>query len=109
MLIDIPVTCALAEFAYRGRHAVDLPGYKPTTRGHVKQMRAAAKAMTEAPRPLLYVGGGVDLAGATDEVRELAEKLRIPVTTTLMGMGAFPETHELSLGMLGMHGTAYAN
>jgi acetolactate synthase-1/2/3 large subunit len=109
VLIDIPVTCALAEFAYKKAGPVDLPGYKPTTRGHIKQVRAVAKALTEASRPVLYIGGGVISSGATDEVLELAGKLQIPVTTTLMAMGAFPETHRLSLGMLGMHGTAYAN
>ena len=109
VLIDIPVTCALAEFAYKKADLVNLPGYRPTTRGHAKQVRAAARAMTEAARPVLYVGGGVISSGASDELIKLAEKLEIPVTTTLMAMGAFPETHELSLGMLGMHGTAYAN
>ncbi|HQG55236.1 MAG TPA: biosynthetic-type acetolactate synthase large subunit, partial [Thermoleophilia bacterium] len=87
----------------------NLPGYRPTTRGHVKQIRAAARAINDAERPVLYVGGGVISAGAAPELLELAELRRIPVTTTLMGLGAFPETHELSLGMLGMHGTVTAN
>ncbi len=109
VLIDIPVTCALAEFAYKTASAVDLPGYKPTMRGHSKQIKVAARAIHESPRPVLYVGGGVISSGATQEVFDLATSLNIPVTTTLMAMGAFPGTHPLSLGMLGMHGTAYAN
>jgi len=109
VLIDIPVTAALAEFAYEKATTLELPGYKPTMRGHTKQLRAAAKAITESQRPVLYVGGGVISSGAAEEVFELATRLQIPVTTTLMAMGAFPETHALSLGMLGMHGTAYAN
>jgi len=109
VLIDIPVTCALAEVTYKRATQVDLPGYRPTTRGHTKQVRSAAKAIAESPRPVLYVGGGVISSGASGELFALAERLQIPVTTTLMAMGAFPETHELSLGMLGMHGTGYAN
>jgi len=109
VVIDVPVTSQFAEFVYTRATTIDLPGYRPTTRGNAKQVRTAARALAESTRPVLYIGGGVISAGATDEVRTLAEKLRIPVTTTLMAMGAFPETHELSLGMLGMHGTAYAN
>jgi acetolactate synthase-1/2/3 large subunit len=109
VLIDIPVTCALAEFAYKQPTTIDLPGYKPTMRGHSKQISVAAKAIHESSRPVLYVGGGVIAAGAAQAVFDLATRLHIPVTTTLMAMGAFPGTHPLSLGMLGMHGTAYAN
>ena len=72
-------------------------------------LRHAAFAISNARRPILYVGGGVISSGASAEVRRLAHKTRIPVTTTLMGKGAFPEIDPLSLGMLGMHGTAYAN
>jgi len=109
VLIDIPVTSQLEDFAYRKATQLDLPGYKPTLKGHTKQIRAAARALAEAQRPVLYVGGGVISSGATAELLELATLLEVPVTTTLMAMGAFPETHPLSLGMLGMHGTAYAN
>jgi acetolactate synthase-1/2/3 large subunit len=109
VLIDIPVTTQLEDITYRKPAQLDLPGYKPTLKGHVKQIRAAAKALAEAQRPVLYVGGGVISAGGTEELFRLATLLDIPVTTTLMAMGAFPETHALSLGMLGMHGTAYAN
>lgn len=87
----------------------DLPGYKPTVRGNARQIRKAAEVLSNAGRPLLYVGGGVRSPEAAALVRELAEKASIPVFTTLLGKGAFPETHPLALGMAGMHGTAYAN
>jgi len=109
VVIDIPVDVALGEVAYRKVETVDLPGYKPTVKGHVRQIRAAARAINEAERPVLYLGGGVISADAAPEVRRLAELRRLPVATTLMGLGAFPETHELSMGMLGMHGTVTAN
>ena len=88
---------------------VELPGFKPTFEGHVRQVLEAARAIAAAKRPVLYVGGGVISSGAHRELMELATKANIPVTTTLMGLGAFPGTHPLSLGMLGMHGTVYAN
>ncbi len=86
-----------------------LPGYKPVTGGHALQIQKAAEAINDAQRPVLYVGGGVLIGNASAELTELARRGNIPVTTTLMGMGVFPETDDLSLGMLGMHGTAYAN
>ena len=73
------------------------------------QIKKAAKALMEAERPVIYAGGGVKLADAHRELFDLAVKLSVPVTTTLMGIGCFPEDHPLSLGMLGMHGTKYAN
>ncbi len=109
VVIDIPVDVALGELAYRDADTLDLPGYRPTFRGHVKQIRAAAKAINEAQRPVLYLGGGAISSGAAAEILRLAELRRLPVATTLMGIGAFPETHELSMGMLGMHGTVTAN
>jgi acetolactate synthase-1/2/3 large subunit len=109
VVIDIPVDVALGEVAYHDADTLDLPGYKPTVRGHIKQIRAAAKAINEAQRPVLYLGGGVVSAGAAPEILRLAELRRLPVATTLMGIGAFPETHELAMGMLGMHGTVTAN
>lgn len=109
VVIDIPVDVALAETTYRRVDTVNLPGYKPTVRGHVKQIRAAAKAINEAERPVLYLGGGVIGSSAAPEVLRLAELRRLPVATTLMALGGFPETHELSMGMLGMHGTVTAN
>ena len=83
--------------------------YKPTYKGHPLQIAKAAQAIKEAQRPIIYVGGGAIAAMAHEEVTALSEKANILVTTTLLGKGAFPETHPLSLGMLGMHGTAYAN
>jgi acetolactate synthase I/II/III large subunit len=109
VLIDIPVTASLAEVAYRHPDHLDLPGYKPTVQGHIKQIRAAARAINEAERPVLYVGGGVISSDGAPELRRVAELRRLPVATTLMGLGAFPETHELALGMLGMHGTVTGN
>ena len=109
VVIDIPVTAELAEVVYKRPEGPQLPGYRPTLKGHVKQIRAAARALLDAERPVLYVGGGVISAGAADELRELAELLRVPVTTTHMGLGSFPSRHPLSLGTLGMHGTVTAN
>jgi acetolactate synthase-1/2/3 large subunit len=88
---------------------VDIPSYRPTTRGHEMQIRKAAQYIAEAKRPVLYVGGGAIASEANIEVTELAERTNILVTTTLLGKGAIDEHHKLSMGMLGMHGTAYAN
>jgi len=85
-----------------------LPGYKPTTKGHPRMIKEAARLILEAQRPVLYVGGGVLKARAADALRELAELTQIPVVTTLMARGAFPDNHPLCLGMPGMHGTATA-
>lgn len=109
VVIDIPVDVALDEVAYHDADTLDLPGYKPTFKGHIKQIRAAAKAINEAQRPVLYLGGGAIAADAAPEILLLAESRRLPVATTLMALGAFPETHDLSMGMLGMHGTVTAN
>ncbi|MDD5436071.1 MAG: biosynthetic-type acetolactate synthase large subunit, partial [Candidatus Omnitrophica bacterium] len=109
VLIDFPSDFQMkeAEFIYPDK--VDIRGYNPTYRGHPGQIKRAAKAISEAKRPILYVGGGVISSNASEEVRELAVRNDIPVTMTLLGLGAFPQDHKLSLGMLGMHGTAYAN
>jgi acetolactate synthase-1/2/3 large subunit len=109
VLIDLPknINQQIAKFEYP--ETVDLPGYKPNYIGNARQVKEAAEAMQKAERPVLYVGGGAVSSGAYAELRSLAEKLEIPVTTTLMGMTAFPAGHPLHLGMLGMHGTAYAN
>lgn len=111
VLVDVPVDVTLAEAPYEPEKAsrITLPGYKPTVRGHPKQVKAAAAAIAQAERPVIYAGGGVISAGASDELRELARYAHIPVTTTLTGIGCFPEDEPLSLGMLGMHGTRYAN
>ncbi len=86
-----------------------LPGYKPHYEGNIQQIKKAVDLIVAAQRPVLYVGGGAVYADAQEELIELAEMLQIPVTTTTQGKGAFPETHPLSLRMLGMHGTYYAN
>src|SRR2546422_8693630 len=88
---------------------VHLRSYNPNYEGHAGQIKKAARLMMHARRPVLYVGGGVISADANEELRELAELTQIPVTTTLMGLGAFPSEHPLSLDMLGMHGAYYAN
>ena len=111
VLIDLPSDLNYEEVAYdpEAPFTIDLPGYKPTLKGHPKQIRAAAKAIAEAERPMIFAGGGVISANAAAELRELALYAHIPVTNSLTGIGSFPEDHELSLGMLGMHGTMYAN
>ncbi|RJQ44003.1 MAG: biosynthetic-type acetolactate synthase large subunit [Gaiellales bacterium] len=109
VVIDIPADCQLDEIDYSQPEKIQLLGYKPTLKGNMKQIKAAAKLILSAERPVLYVGGGIVNSGAHKELAELARLLNIPVTTTLMGIGSFPETDKLSLGMLGMHGTGYAN
>jgi acetolactate synthase-1/2/3 large subunit len=109
VLVDIPkdVQTTMVRFDYPKK--VHLPGYQPTYDGHPGQIKRAAKAISEAQRPVIYVGGGAKISGASEEVRALAEAILAPVTMTLMGMGVLPAEHPLSLGMLGMHGTRYAN
>ncbi|MEH2265133.1 biosynthetic-type acetolactate synthase large subunit [Nostoc sp.] len=111
VLIDVPKDVALEEFDYVPVKpgSAKLRGYRPTVKGNPRQINAAIQLITESRRPLLYVGGGAIAASAHEEIKELAELFDIPVTTTLMGIGAFDEHHPLALGMLGMHGTAYAN
>ncbi|AVH65559.1 MULTISPECIES: biosynthetic-type acetolactate synthase large subunit [unclassified Nostoc] len=111
VLIDVPKDVALEEFDYVPVKpgSVKLRGYRPTVKGNPRQINAAIQLIAESRRPLLYVGGGAIASGAHEEIKELAELFNIPVTTTLMGIGAFDEHHPLALGMLGMHGTAYAN
>ena len=109
VLVDIPVDIGLAETEFDYPEKVELRGYKPNYKGHPLQIKKVAKAIEESERPLLYVGGGVVISGAHEEVRQLAEKANIPVTTTLMALGTFPPDHPLYLGMPGMHGTRYAN
>ena len=109
VLIDLPndVSTATAEFEYPP--PVALRGYRARREIDPNLIYQAAKAIGEAKKPVIYSGGGVISSGASEELRELAERAQIPVTTTLLGKGAFPETHPLSLGMLGMHGTKYSN
>ena len=109
VVIDLPVdvTTHEAEFHYPG--SLNMRSYKPTYSGHIGQIKKAAKTIGAAKKPVIYSGGGIILSGASRELTELARKTGIPVTTTLLGLGGFPETDGLSLGMLGMHGTVYAN
>src|SRR4051812_11907035 len=109
VLIDMPVDLTRAEIEYEPVGDVRLPGYQPTTEGNSKQIRLAAKALANARRPVLYVGGGVIAAGAAADLTELARIDKLPVTCTLMGLGAFPAPDPQWLGMLGMHGTRAAN
>lgn len=111
VVIDIPVDVTKEELDYDpdSPPAMELPGYKPNVKGHPKQIREAARLIATAERPVIYAGGGVISSGASEELQRLAVYAHIPVTTTLMGKGAFPEDHHLSMGMLGMHGTPYAN
>ncbi|MBW4655615.1 MAG: biosynthetic-type acetolactate synthase large subunit [Kaiparowitsia implicata GSE-PSE-MK54-09C] len=111
VLIDVPKDVGLESFDYRPVEpgSVRLPGYRPTVKGNQRQIGQALRLIRQAKQPLLYVGGGAISADAHAEVLELAERYHLPVTTTLMGKGIFDEHHPLSVGMLGMHGTAYAN
>jgi acetolactate synthase, large subunit, biosynthetic type len=109
VLVDIPSDIQMQETEFIYPEKVEIRGYNPTYSGHPGQIKRAAKAISESKRPILYVGGGVIACDAADEIYKLATKNNIPVTMTLLGLGAFPMTHSLALGMLGMHGTAYAN
>jgi acetolactate synthase-1/2/3 large subunit len=109
VLVDIPKDVSAGLIEYTPVDKVELQSYKPTYAGHPLQIKKACELIERAERPVLYVGGGAIAAGAHEEIKQLAEAIMAPVTTTLMGKGAFPEDHPLSLGMLGMHGTRYAN
>ena len=109
VLIDLPRDVLIEEAEYRYPDKVNLPGYKPTLQGHPAQIKKAASLINEASRPLILAGRGVLISRASAELKELAERSQIPVITTLLGISSFPESHVLSLGMLGMHGMAYAN
>lgn len=109
VLVDIPkdVSTESAEFRYPEK--VSIRGYRPTVSGNRHQIKQAAHEVLKARRPVIYVGGGAIFSGAANEVREFADLTQIPVTMTVMGLGAFPGTHPLCMGMLGMHGTYCAN
>jgi acetolactate synthase-1/2/3 large subunit len=108
VLVDISKDAMQAMTEFSWPVPFDLPGYHPVTRPHARQVREAARLITESRRPVLYVGGGVIKARATEQLRELAELTGIPVVTTLMARGAFPDKHPLHLGMPGMHGAVAA-
>jgi acetolactate synthase-1/2/3 large subunit len=109
VVIDFPKDIAAAKTEFYYPIAPNVPGYRIPKNGNSQQIKQAARLLAVADRPLIVAGGGVVNAEAAPELLELAKKLGIPVTTTLMAKGVFPENHPLSLGMLGMHGTAYAN
>jgi len=109
VLVDIPVDVQRAETEFIWPEKIKIRSYQPTYSGHPGQIKKAAKLISAAKKPIIYAGGGIISSGAHILLRELAEKIQAPVTTTFMGLGSFAGTHKLSLGMLGMHGTAYAN
>ncbi len=109
VVIDLPVDVQLHETNFNYPKEINMRSYNPTYEGHKGQIKRLAKTINSSKRPVLYVGGGIIISNASKELSELAHKAGIPVTATLMGLGAFDETDSLSLGMPGMHGTAYAN
>lgn len=108
VLVDITKDAQQNEFDFSWPVKIDLPGYRPITKAHGKQIIAAREALREARKPVIYAGGGVGRAGASPELKELAELTGAPVVTTLMARGVFPDDHEQMLGMPGMHGTVPA-
>lgn len=109
VLIDIPSDLSGAEMVFHYPDSVSLPSYKPTYRGNARQVKQAAELIEKAERPLLYAGGGIVTSHACAELTELAERMQIPVVTTLMGKGAMRCSNPLNLGPVGMHGSKYAN
>ncbi len=109
VVVDLPkdVIASKCEFVYP--EDIEIRGYKPTYKGHINQIKKAAEVIANAKKPLLYVGGGVIMSGGSEELGLFARDNKLPVTMTLQGLGAFPGTDNLSLGMLGMHGTYWAN
>lgn len=108
VLVDITKDAQQNQAPFVWPPKIELPGYRPVTKAHGKQIQAAAQLIAEASKPVLYVGGGVIRAGASDQLRTLAESTGAPVVTTLMARGAFPDSHQQHLGMPGMHGTVPA-
>jgi len=109
VLIDIPVDIQVAKCQLQPLKEINLAGYKPQQKGHLRQIKMAAEAINKSEKPVLYVGGGVISADAAEELRALAQKANLPVTMTLLGLGSYDQRRPESLDMLGMHGTAYAN
>jgi acetolactate synthase-1/2/3 large subunit len=109
VLIDVPKNMSSAMIEPIFTDEFHLPGYKIPKEGDIASIEAAARLLEKAERPVIIAGHGVIISGAEKPLRFIAEKMGIPITNTLLGKGAFPETHELNLGMPGMHGTAYAN
>ncbi|HOX04827.1 MAG TPA: biosynthetic-type acetolactate synthase large subunit [Planctomycetota bacterium] len=109
VLVDLPVDVSNSEYEDVLPEKVSLPGYKPNYEGNPRQIERVAEAINAAERPVIYAGGGCIISDCCDELRQLAERAEIPVTNTLLGLGSFPGDHPLSLQMLGMHGTVWAN
>ena len=109
VLIDLPKDVLQEEGNFEYPDSLDLPGYKPNLEGHSAQIKRAARVIAESERPVILAGHGILFSGASEEVRELAEKAQIPVITTLLGISSFPDDHVLAVGMPGMHGMAYAS
>lgn len=109
VLVDIPKDVSMNKTEFKYPSSVSIRGYSPTYEGNKWQIKQAAEAILKARKPVLYVGGGAVFSGASEDLIELAEMMQIPVDMTLMALGAFPGEHPLSMGMLGMHGTYWAN
>ncbi len=109
VVIDLPKNVQEEEFNYELAKDIDLPGYKPTTKGHPLQVKKAAKMILNSRKPVILAGGGIILAGASEELLNFSNMINAPVTTSLMGKGSIPEDDPLSLGMLGMHGRKSSN
>jgi acetolactate synthase-1/2/3 large subunit len=109
VLIDLPVDVSVAKYETNGKVEINLPGYRIREKGHARQISMAAEAINQSERPVLYVGGGVTAAGASEELRAFALKANLPVTMTLLALGCYDQTRPESLDMPGMHGSAYAN
>ncbi len=109
VLIDLPSDVSKQVVEYVKAAEVNIRGYKPVYEGNIKQIKKAADLIMKAKKPVVYAGGGVIISGAQEELKEFVEKTGIPITMTLLGLGGFPTEHPLSLDMLGMHGTKYAN
>ena len=105
VLVDVPKDVLAATMTWHRPGEIRLPGYRPALKGNARQVKAAVDLIEQAEHPVLYVGGGVIAAGATEELEQFAEMTQIPMVTTLMARGAFPDSHPLNLGMPGMHGT----
>ena len=109
VLIDLPKDITVNRAVFEDLGKVDIPSYKPTFKGNPKQIKAAAELIAKSEKPLIITGGGVVLSEASKELTALATKTNIPVASTLLGIGTFPEDHKQALGMVGMHGSVYAN